>query len=155
MGQVALRPAFFLSTLMNKPRFFPDGIVIPSSTDFLAEVDRYLEEKFKAAGIDGSIITDVAISVSELVNNAIIHGNDSDASKEVDIRFSVLPSELRVVVCDQGKGFDLDQVDDPIDDDNLLREVGRGIFIVRSFVNEVNVTRAPSGGACVEIVKKL
>jgi serine/threonine-protein kinase RsbW len=97
----------------------------------------------------------LAISVSELVNNAINHGNRSDASKEVDIRFAMSPSELRIVVCDQGTGFNIDRVDDPIDDDNLLREVGRGIFIVRNFVDEINVSRSPSGGSCVEIVKKL
>ena len=148
-------PAFFLSTLMNKPKIFPDGIVIPSSTDYLAEVDQYLEDKFVSAGVDDSTRTDIAISVSELVNNAIIHGNGSDVSKEVDIRFSITSSELRIIVCDQGKGFDPAQVKNPVDDDNLLREVGRGIFIVKSFVNEVNVTRAPSGGTCVEIIKKL
>ncbi len=140
---------------MNKPKIFPDGIVIPSSTDYLAEVDQYFEEKFSSAGVDDSIRTDIAISVSELVNNAIIHGNGSDESKEVDIRFSVTSSELRIVVCDQGKGFDLKQVDNPIDDDNLMREVGRGIFIVKNFVNEVNVSKTPSGGTCVEIVKNL
>jgi len=140
---------------MNKPKIFPDGIVIPSSTDYLAEVDQYLEEKFASAGVDDSIRTDIAISVSELVNNAIIHGNGSDESKEVDIRFSVTSSKLRIVVCDQGKGFDLKQVDNPIDDDNLMREVGRGIFIVKNFVNEVNVSKTPSGGTCVEIVKNL
>jgi serine/threonine-protein kinase RsbW len=140
---------------MNKPKILPDGIVIPSSTNYLAEVDQFLEEKLTSAGIDRETITDIAISVSELVNNAIIHGNDSDTSKKVDIRFAVSNSELKIVVCDEGKGFDPSQVDNPIDDDNLLREVGRGIFIVKSFVNEVNVTRAPSGGTCVEIVKKL
>jgi serine/threonine-protein kinase RsbW len=140
---------------MNKPKILPDGIVIPSSTDYLGEVDQYLEEKLTRAGVDESIVTDMAISVSELVNNAIIHGNDSDTSKKVDIRFSISTSELRVVVCDEGEGFDMNQVDDPIDDDNLMREVGRGIFIVKNFVNEVNVTRAPSGGTCVEIVKRL
>ena len=140
---------------MKKPKIYPDGIVIPSSTDYLAEVDQYLDGKLLDAGIDESIRTDLAISVSELVNNAILHGNGSDASKDVDIRLSINASELRIVVCDQGKGFDVNQVDNPIDDDNLLREVGRGIFIVKSFVNEVNVTRAPSGGTCVEIVKKL
>jgi serine/threonine-protein kinase RsbW len=140
---------------MKKPKILPDGIVIPSSTDYLADVDQYLEEKFSSAGIDASVITDLAISVSELVNNAINHGNRSDASKEVDIRFAMSPSELRIVVCDQGTGFNIDRVDDPIDDDNLLREVGRGIFIVRNFVDEINVSRSPSGGSCVEIVKKL
>jgi serine/threonine-protein kinase RsbW len=139
---------------MDKPKILPDGIVIPSSTSFLADVDQYLEDKLAAAGIDSSTIADVAISVSELVNNAIVHGNKRDITKRVDVRLAVSSSEVRVVVCDQGNGFDLTLVKDPIEDDNLLREVGRGLFIVRNFVNEVRVTPAPSGGTCVEIVKK-
>ena len=89
---------------MEKPKTYPDGIDIPSSTAYLADVDRYLEEKFTAAGIDESIVTDVAISISELVNNAIIHGNKLNESKVVSIRFVLSNSELRVTVCDQGVG---------------------------------------------------
>ena len=140
---------------MNKPKITSDGITIPSSTDFLADVDRFLEDKLFQAKVDPSIITDFAISVSELVNNAIIHGNGSDVSKEVTVRISITGSELRVTVCDQGRGFDPSQVDNPINDDNLLKEVGRGIFIVKSFVDDVVVSRPSSGGTCVEIVKKL
>jgi len=139
---------------MKKVKLMPDGIVIPSSTDFLVDVDRILEEKLTAAGIEEATMTDLAISVSELVNNAIIHGNGFDESKEVDIRFRITASEIKIVVCDQGAGFEIDEVDDPVQDDNLLREVGRGIFIVKSFVDEVNVDRNPSGGTCVEIIKK-
>lgn len=140
---------------MNKPQTERDGIIIPSSTDFLADVDRFLEDQFSKAGVDESIMTDIAISVSELVNNAIIHGNKSDTSKVVDIRFSVDNGELKVVVTDQGKGFDVDAVANPIADDNLLKEVGRGIFIVRSFVDNVDISSAPGGGTRVEITKKL
>ena len=140
---------------MSKPKLFPDGIAIPSSTDYLADVDQFLEDKFTEAGIDPSTIADVAIAVSELVNNAIVHGNGSDISREVEVRFSISAAEVRVTVCDQGKGFDLHRVRNPLDDDNLLKEVGRGLFIVRNFVDDVSVTRGPSGGTCVEIVKKL
>lgn len=140
---------------MNKPQIVSDGILIPSSTDFLADVDKFLEEKFSEAGVDASVMTDIAISVSELVNNAIIHGNKSDISKTVDIRYSVDKEELKVIVTDQGTGFDEEEVENPIDDDNLLKEVGRGIFIVKSFVDEVEITTAPDGGTRVEITKKL
>ncbi len=139
---------------MKKPKVLPDGIVIPSSTDYLGDVDQFLESQLSSAGIDRSVMTDLAISVSELVNNAIIHGNDSDETKEVDVRFAVNGAEIRIVVCDQGSGFQLERVDNPIEDQNLLREVGRGIFIVRNFVDELNVSVSPSGGTCVEIVKK-
>ena len=150
-----MRPAFFLSNVMSKPTYLPDGIIIPSSTNYLADVDSYLEEKLSREGIDESIITDLAISVSELVNNAIVHGNGSDASKEVEIRFSITNTEIKISVRDQGEGFNPDELPDPIDDDNLLCEIGRGLFIVRNFVDDVNVSRLPSGGTRVEIVKNL
>ncbi|MEZ5358164.1 MAG: ATP-binding protein [Candidatus Zixiibacteriota bacterium] len=140
---------------MNKPQIERDGIIIPSSTDFLADVDKFLEDQFARAGVDESVMTDIAISVSELVNNAIIHGNKSDESKQVTIRFSVTNRELKVIVIDQGQGFDVESVENPIDDDNLLKEVGRGIFIVRSFVDNVDISAAPGGGTRVEITKKL
>lgn len=140
---------------MNKPTILPNGIIIPSSTDFLADVDNYVEEKLCGANIDASIITDIAISVSELVNNAIIHGNGSNVEKQVEINLTVSASDLKITVQDQGSGFDYDHLPDPIDDQNLLREVGRGLFIVKNFVDDVKVLTTPSGGTRVEIVKKL
>lgn len=140
---------------MSKTEITPDGIIIPSSTDHLADVDRLLEEKFTDAGIDQSIMTDIAISVSELVNNAIIHGNGSDISKTVEVKFSITSNELRVIITDQGVGFDVEAVDNPVDDENLLKEVGRGIFIVKNFVDDLKVSRTQSGGTRVEIIKKL
>ncbi|MEE9443127.1 MAG: ATP-binding protein [candidate division Zixibacteria bacterium] len=140
---------------MSKTEILPDGIIIPSSTDYLAKVDRHLEEKFTQAGIDPSIITDIAISVSELVNNAIMHGNGSDISKTVEVKFSITSNELRVIITDQGEGFDIETVDNPVDDENLLKEIGRGIFIVKNFVDDLIVSQAQTGGTQVEIVKKL
>ena len=140
---------------MNKPTFLSNGIIIPSTTDYLAEVDRYIEERMSQSNIDESIMTDIAISVSELVNNAIIHGNGRDESKNVEIRFSITKAEIKISVEDQGKGFNLEELDDPIDDSNLLKEVGRGLFIVKSFVDDVKVSATVSGGTLVAITKKI
>jgi serine/threonine-protein kinase RsbW len=145
---------FFLSGYMHKPIILPDGIAIPSSTEYLSTVDSYIEEALARAGIDQSVIADIAISVSELVNNAIKHGNKADQTKTVEVRLHISKAELKVTVQDQGNGFNIDTVPDPIDDNNLMREVGRGIFIVRSFVDEMHVSRGRTGGTCVEIVKK-
>jgi serine/threonine-protein kinase RsbW len=155
IGQVASRPAFFLSSYMNEPNILPDGIIIPSSTDYLADVDRFLEDKLNQAGIDSSIVTDIAISVSELVNNAVIHGNSEEISKTVDVRISISEKELKVTVCDQGTGFDMNGIPNPVRDENLMREVGRGLFIVKNFVDEVKVKPSSTGGTCVTIVKNL
>ncbi len=140
---------------MNQPTIVPDGIIIPSSTNFLADVDNYVEEKLFGAKVNPSIVTDIAISVSELVNNAIIHGNGSDAEKKVEIYLKVTGSELKITVQDQGKGFNYEGLPDPIDDENLMREVGRGLFIVKNFVDDVKVLTTSSGGTRVEIVKNL
>ncbi len=140
---------------MKKPDIKPDGIIIPSSTDFLAEVDCFIEAKLAEAGVDQSIMTDIAIAVSELVNNAIRHGNQSDPDKQVDIRFNISSSKLVISVIDQGGGFKKEEIANPIDDDNLLREVGRGIFIVENFVDDVEITELDSGGTRVKITKNL
>jgi serine/threonine-protein kinase RsbW len=139
---------------MEKPKILPDGIIIPSSTDYLADVDSYVESRLRQAGIEESTVTDLAISVSELVNNAILHGNSSDHTKTVDIRVSFANSSVTITVTDQGRGFDPESLENPLDDDNLLREVGRGIFIVKNFVDDVRVKAVPSGGTRVEITKK-
>lgn len=139
---------------MKTPAILPDGIVIPSAGAFIAAVDRRLEELLTAAGVDPSTLADIAISVSELVNNAIVHGNRSDPAKTVTVHIAASADEIHVSVADQGNGFDPDKIPNPIDDTNLLREVGRGLFIVRSFVDDVVVTALPSGGTRVEIAKK-
>ncbi len=148
-------PAFFLRYHMDKPQILPDGIKIPSSTDFLADVDQYLEERLVGAGIDTSTVTDLAISVSELVNNAILHGNKSDLSKSVHINITIDSSEVRIVVTDEGEqGYNPEELENPIADENLLKEVGRGLFIVRNFVDDLRVEQVDSGGTRVEIIKK-
>jgi serine/threonine-protein kinase RsbW len=139
---------------MKTPAILPDGIIIPSAGVFLAAVDQRLEELLAPAGIDASTLADIAISVSELVNNAIIHGNRSDPGKTVTVHITVSADEVRVAVTDQGKGFNPEAVPNPVDDKNLLREVGRGLFIVKSFVDEVSVVTLPSGGTRIEIAKK-
>lgn len=140
---------------MKKPDIRPDGIIIPSSTDYLAEVDRFIETKLAEAGIEDSIMTDMAIAVSELVNNAITHGNNSNPDKMVDIRYSLSSSRLVISVADQGSGFKKEDIANPIDDNNLLREVGRGIFIVENFVDDIEITEFDSGGTRVTITKNL
>jgi serine/threonine-protein kinase RsbW len=87
------------------------------------------------------------------VNNAIKHGNRSDIAKAVQVRLNISGAELTIRVIDEGGGFDIEGVPNPVNDDNLMREVGRGIFIVKNFVDDVRVSRL-GGGTCVEIVKK-
>lgn len=137
---------------MNKPIITGDTITIPSDQDFLADVDMFIEGILRGWNIDESIIADIAISVSELVNNAICHGNKLDISKKVKVRITRDDKAVIVRIGDQGNGFNPTEVANPVDDENLLKEVGRGIFIVKSLMDSVEYESLDDGSEV--IIKK-
>ena len=122
---------------MDKPIIAGDTITIPSSQDFLSDVDLFVEGTLRGYGAGESVIADIAISVSELVNNAIIHGNRMNASKKVRVECEILPGWLMVIVEDQGRGFKPEAVGNPLKKENLLKESGRGIFLMRTLMDKV------------------
>jgi len=128
-------------------------IVIPSSQDYLVEVDRFLETRLKEAGMNESDLADVAISVSEAVNNAIFHGNKCDLRKKITVRVKVESGTVEVQVEDQGKGFDPSEIANPVEGDNLLKQVGRGIFIIKSLMDRLDFSFAPEGGTILKMYK--
>jgi serine/threonine-protein kinase RsbW len=99
------------------------------------------------------------VSIRESVINAIKHGNRNDPAKQVWVRFSLSPfpepRELRICVRDEGDGFDPDAVPDPLAPENMLKSSGRGIFFMRSFMDDVRISRHPGGGMEVCLIKKL
>jgi serine/threonine-protein kinase RsbW len=97
----------------------------------------------------------IGMSVRESVTNAIQHGNRLDASKSVDICFEVAPDQLCISVKDQGYGFQADNVPNPLDPANLLKPSGRGIFYIRTFMDEVEFRPLSRGGTEVYMVKKI
>jgi serine/threonine-protein kinase RsbW len=111
--------------------------------------------------ITGSMLFDedvahwIGMSVRESVTNAIQHGNKLDLSKTVDIRFEVMPDKLSISVRDQGNGFKAEEIPNPLDTDNLLKPSGRGIFYIRTFMDEVEFRPLSQGGMEVYMVKKV
>ena len=132
---------------MAKPVIKGDTIKVPSNPEFLPDVDVFLEGTLRGFGINESAVADIAISVSELVNNAMIHGNKSSLDKMVTVKITRSREAVTIVVSDEGSGFDPSIVPDPIADENLLHEVGRGLFIVRSLMDKVDVKAAGTGTA--------
>ena len=139
---------------MEKPKIVGDRIVVPSSTDFLTDIDSFVEGLLRGFGIDESTIADIAISVSELVNNAIFHGNKASLEKTVTVRVGRDNSIVMISVTDEGTGFDPQGIDSPVSDENLLKEVGRGIFIVQSLMDKVDV-KVTGQGTTVTISKAI
>jgi serine/threonine-protein kinase RsbW len=113
----------------------------------------------RTLGLDDEAIHWVGVAIRESVINAIRHGNRNDESKHVFVEFASAPADevpgLTVRVRDQGEGFDPETVANPLEPDNLLKSSGRGIFLIRSFMDEVRLQRAPEGGMEVRMVKRL
>jgi len=96
----------------------------------------------------------MSVAVRESVVNAIKHGNQLDETKRVAVSFTIHTAALEVEVQDQGAGFDPAAVPDPVAEENLLKAYGRGIFFMRSFMDEVSFSFLPRGGTVVRMVKK-
>jgi anti-sigma regulatory factor (Ser/Thr protein kinase) len=140
---------------MKKPMIIDNTIKIPSSQEYLVDVDSFLEGILRGFGVDESAIADIAISVTEIVNNGIIHGNRSDLEKEVTVTILKKNADLEITITDQGNGFDPGSVRSPIEDGNLMREAGRGIFIARSLMDTVAIDSSQNRGTRVTLTKRL
>ena len=105
------------------------------------------------AGFDEDDLTKIGIAVRESMVNAVVHGNRYNAHKKV--RFSVTRNGNRftVRIADQGEGFDVESLPDPLAAENLMRTSGRGIFLMRSFMDEFEIRRLEPGGMEVTLVK--
>lgn len=134
---------------MMKPVIKGNRISIPSNQKYLPDVDVFIEGILRGFGADESALADIAISVSELVNNAILHGNKSASDKAVTVTISKSNGCVEISVTDQGTGFDPSDIESPIDDANLMKEVGRGIFIVRSLMDQVEIEASDRGTTVV------
>jgi serine/threonine-protein kinase RsbW len=112
----------------------------------------------RLAGLDEEARHWVNVAVRESVINAIKHGNRNDTRKRVHVEFTPLdvqaPRGVLIRVRDEGPGFDPDSVPDPLAPENLLKGSGRGIFLIRSFMDEMVLQRAAEGGMEMVMVKR-
>ncbi len=129
-------------------------IKVPSDLDYLAEVDKFVEQKLKKTTLNKSQLADIAISVTEAVTNAMLHGNKKDPHKEVTIDVEVKPKEVVITIQDQGNGFDPDKVPNPTQGD-LIKVAGRGVFIYKTLMDKVEFFIKPHQGTTVKMVKEI
>ena len=124
--------------------------------DFVQVVSDYLG---RMAGLDDDQLHWVSVAVRESVVNAIKHGNQGDESKRVIVEFTPVPphdpEQLVIRVEDEGEGFDPIDLADPLAPENILKSSGRGIFLIRSFMDEVDLQRGPKRGMHIRMVKKV
>ena len=132
---------------------------IHSNFDMVDLVQLVSDRVGQLAGMDEDTVHWIGVAVRESVINAIKHGNREDAVKLVTVEFNVTPvaapRELVVRVLDEGEGFEPQEVADPLAPENVLKSSGRGIFFMRSFMDDLVLQRSPSGGMEVRMVKRL
>jgi len=95
----------------------------------------------------------IGISVRECMVNAVVHGNRYNARKKVRVKVSSTPEQLEVVIADEGEGFKMDSLPDPLAEENLLRHSGRGVLLMQSFMDEFHVQAREPSGTEVRMVK--
>ena len=118
---------------------------IPSSYDATERVAAMIEQVGGQVGISEDDKVDLMISVMEAVNNAIQHGNQEDETKQVHIRIEAEPGKVVCWVRDEGQGFNPKKVPDPLSPPNLLNPSGRGILMMREFMDNVEFSAEGSG----------
>jgi serine/threonine-protein kinase RsbW len=130
-----------------------------STFDMLDFVQVVSDQIARMAGLDEDARHWVNVAVRESVINAIKHGNANDERKRVHVEFTPLetsapPDGIQIRVRDEGPGFDPSTLPDPLAPENLLKSSGRGIFLIRSFMDEMVLQRAAEGGMEVVMVKR-
>lgn len=130
-----------------------------SAFDMLDFVQVVSDHVGRTVGLDDDALHWVSVAVRESVVNAIKHGNKSDESKRVVVEFTPLPVDeperLVIHVKDEGEGFDPEEVADPLAPENILKSSGRGIFLIRSFMDDVQLHRGKDRGMEVRMVKNV
>ena len=127
---------------------------VASRFEMLDIVQSVLTHLAGHVGFDEEKAHYMSVAVRESVVNAIKHGNAQDPERRVKVEFTIADEALEVTVQDQGKGFDPGRVADPLQEENLLKADGRGMFFMRSFMDEVAYSFPPEGGTLVRMVKK-
>ena len=120
----------------------------------VGEVEAAADQLAGEAGLDDDQRFHVAMAVREAAVNAILHGNEYDSARMLDVTLENTGSDLIFTIADEGKGFDPAKVPDPLAEENLLRGTGRGIFLIRSLMDEVHF-RQLNPGTELTLIKHL
>lgn len=120
-----------------------------STSDNISIAENLIDEVCKKYNVDEDNYGNILIAVTEAVNNAINHGNQQDASKQVHLEVSYLADRsLKFTVSDEGDGFNYDQLPDPTDPENIEKISGRGVFLMKSLSDSIDFS---DEGRCVEM----
>ena len=136
---------------MSSVTYLDFHVRMPSATQVVPVIVEDIVKVLDDNGFARSEIMDVKYALNEALVNSVVHGNGEVRSKQVCISYALCGVEFRVRIEDQGCGFDPHQVADPLAQENLTRTSGRGIFMMREFMDLVEFNEM---GNCVTMVKR-
>lgn len=124
---------------------------LESTLESVNRAERVAESFASQSGLQDDDLQEFAMAVREATINAVLHGNAYDPRKTIQVTFAREPGTLEVTVRDQGPGFDIARIPDPLSPENLLKQSGRGIFLIRTYMDEVRFRQLNPGTEMVLI----
>ncbi len=129
-------------------------IKLPSRIESVDEAAIKADEFAKQQGLGADLVSAIDLAIRESVANAIKHGNKFDEGKDVDVTLARTAEGFEITVRDYGPGFDVTEIPDPTNPENLLKTNGRGILFMRSFMDVVEWSNHEGGGMVVRMIKR-
>ena len=118
---------------------------IPSNPEFLPEVEEFIIEIAQENKLDDDKFNNLALSVAEAASNSIVHGNKSDKDKLLHIKVKIDEEKIKIIFKDEGDGFNPQKVPDPTKPENILKDNGRGIHIMKTFLDDLTYNFTENG----------
>lgn len=141
--------------LLADPTTSRVSFTLDSNLESVNKIEQTAEQLAERAGFDEDTASHIAMAAREAAVNAVMHGNAYDPGKHVTASFETTVDSLIVRVSDQGPGLDPDTVPDPLAPENILRGSGRGIFLIRAFMDEVNFRQLHPGTELTLIKRRI
>jgi len=125
----------------------------PSDPDLLPEIEEFVIGIAEELNLSKDKYNNLALSVSEAASNSMVHGNKLDIEKKVHITVKVTDDIMEIIFKDEGKGFNINTVPDPTKPENILKESGRGIHIMKNFLDDLKYNFTPTGTEAILVVR--
>ncbi len=130
------------------PESTTKSLTLSSNFEEIQRLESFVHELQEWTGFDDDFFSNIMLALSEAATNAIVHGNQQDESKKVYIEANVEDGHLIISIKDEGEGFDPSNLPNPLQDKNLLKEGGRGVYLIKQYADKVNYSK---GGTKVTI----
>jgi serine/threonine-protein kinase RsbW len=130
-------------------------LILDSTKESINRAESESLDVARRSGFRETVVERIGLAVHEIMTNAVVHGNAGKLHKRVRVTISRTPDQLKLVISDEGEGFDPDVLPGPLSPEGLLRGSGRGVYLARAFMDHLDVRRDAGGWTTVTMAKLL